>query len=215
MFTGATKLFFNMQAGFSAIDYIDGLFFLMYAILLTQYGFYMWNEQQISRRYQHDESLLSFKLSEYYSATRDFFLKKMKQRFVILLILTYFGSFWCFAIITSCLMNPVNSDGKLVDTFTIGFAIMSSQVICNHAIFMGQMRDWNKVTKACTITVVCLYFFAIFFANFNSTGIGEFKGHMFEVVTAPVIWLTVAPTTVIMVMPFWLERYYWRLVVFP
>lgn len=51
--TGATKLFFNIYAGFSASDFIDDFFFILYAIALTQYGYYMWNEQQICKaKYQ-------------------------------------------------------------------------------------------------------------------------------------------------------------------
>mmetsp|Transcript_45482 Transcript_45482/g.60351 ORF Transcript_45482/g.60351 Transcript_45482/m.60351 type:complete len:110 (+) Transcript_45482:1083-1412(+) len=48
--TGTAKLCFNLWAAYSAMDFIDVFFFIVYATLLTQYGFYLWNDQQISNR---------------------------------------------------------------------------------------------------------------------------------------------------------------------
>ena len=43
--TGTAKLFFNMTAAFSAMDFIDSFFFVGYATMMTQYGFNLWLEQ--------------------------------------------------------------------------------------------------------------------------------------------------------------------------
>ena len=47
--SGATKLYFNIYAAFSASDFVDELLFVAYSTLLTQYLFYMWTDIQISR----------------------------------------------------------------------------------------------------------------------------------------------------------------------
>ena len=42
--TGTAKLAYNCFAAYSAMDFIDGYFFMAYATLMTQYGFYLWSE---------------------------------------------------------------------------------------------------------------------------------------------------------------------------
>ena len=52
------------MAAFSASDFVDDFFFIAYAIILTQYGYYLWTELQISkRRYVNKEHLLGHRLS--------------------------------------------------------------------------------------------------------------------------------------------------------
>ena len=43
--TGTAKLAYNVVAVFSAMDFIDSFFFVAYATMMTQYGFYIWTEQ--------------------------------------------------------------------------------------------------------------------------------------------------------------------------
>ena len=59
--TGTSKLFFNIYAAYSAMDFIDAYFFLSYTALMTQYGWYVWNEQQFdSQLYGDEESKLGY-----------------------------------------------------------------------------------------------------------------------------------------------------------
>ena len=41
---GACKMLFNLYAGLSASDFVDDFFFIVYALFLTQYGFFCWTE---------------------------------------------------------------------------------------------------------------------------------------------------------------------------
>jgi len=180
----------------------------MYATLLTQYGFYLWNEQQICKLlYSKDEASLPFKLSANYTNNRDNYMKRIKKRFGLLLLFTYWGSFWCFLIPMNSLSGPVNSAGYTLDMYGMGFATMSSFVFFTHFLFAGQIRNWNRVIKVFVCIVASLYPLTIIVAQ-SVPIIGNFYKHIFEVLHLPLFWLAIPPALFMMVLPFYLERCY-------
>ncbi len=96
----------------------------------------MWTDIQVSReRYQHDESKLLFRMSHYFSAMRDCYIKKVKMRFATYCLFTYLASFFCFIVVFSTLTGPVNSEGKMLDMYGTGLACFMSFVILVHSLF--------------------------------------------------------------------------------
>ena len=166
--TGATKLFFNILAGFSASDFVDDFFFICYAIILTQYGAYLWNEFQINKqKYVNKEHLLGFKLSENYAMVRNVFVKRFKRRFLVFMVSTYWASFVCIVITMGTMHSQVNSDGQTLDQYGIGFPTYTCFVIMVHILWLSQIRDWNKA-----IMIFCgiiLLFFPICLTVANNT----------------------------------------------
>lgn len=164
--TGACKLMFNLNAGFSATDFVDDLMFTAYAILLTQYGFYLWTEVQVSReRYSHDESLLKYKLSEQYTVYRDVFIKKLLRRFFIFVAMTYWASAWCYAITQTALKDAVNVSGNMLDHYSMGFAMFTCFVLWTHTMWITQMRDWNRVLIIFVVIIVLSFPLVIFLGS--------------------------------------------------
>ena len=157
---------FNLNAGFSATDFVDDLMFTAYAILLTQYGFYLWTEVQVSReRYSHDESLLKYKLSEQYTVYRDVFIKKLLRRFFIFVAMTYWASAWCYAITQTALKDAVNVSGNMLDHYSMGFAMFTCFVLWTHTMWITQMRDWNRVLIIFVVIIVLSFPLVIFLGS--------------------------------------------------
>lgn len=97
--TGTAKLAHNIFACYSAMDFIDVYFFIAYSGLMTQYGFYVWNEQQTSvLKYSDDESKLGYTMSSNYSMVRDNFIKRVKRRFTFFAVATYWSGAWSFIV---------------------------------------------------------------------------------------------------------------------
>lgn len=135
--TGASKIFFNMHAGWSASDFVDDFFFIAYATLLTQYFFYLWSEMSVSNlRYSANESLLNFKMSENYAMIRATFIKRLKGRFVYFIVFTYWASFWCFYVNMTVLNGPVDKYGHTLNQLDMGFASYSCFVFLVHTLFI-------------------------------------------------------------------------------
>ena len=110
--TGATKIYFNFNAEASANDFVDDFFFVAYATFLSQYGFYMWNENNISRvKSNNDASNIPFKLSAYYIMVREYFMKKLMYRWCFFLVGIYVASGFCYLITFTSLKGAVNSEG--------------------------------------------------------------------------------------------------------
>lgn len=213
--TGATKLLFNCSAAFSASDFVDDFFFMAYAIFLTQYGFYLWTELQQSKvRYVRNEHLLSYKMSEYYAAMRDSFIKTVKQRYFVFLAMTYWASFWCFTITMQTMRYEVNESGYTLDQYGMGFATYTCFVFMVHTLWISQIRDWNVVIRTFVLIVMLFFPLAILTAQ-NSKLVGNFYKHILEVIRLPLFWLSIPPTLMIMVTPYYLERLYWQLYRFP
>lgn len=156
--SSASKIFFNIFTGFSAQDFVNDVYFILYAIFLTQYGFYTWTDRQLSNhRFSQDESLLHYKLSENYSMVRDNFISKIKHRFAVFLVMTYWGSFFSTLITMSTLQAEVNSTGQTLDQFAMGFATFTSFVFMVHIVWVSQMRDWNRLLVIFVVTIISLY----------------------------------------------------------
>jgi len=120
----ASKAIYSLwAAAYSGMDFIDVLFFLLYAVILTQYGWYVWNEQQISKAlYADDETKLKFELCEFYSMVRDNFIKRVKRRVAVFTVATYWAGFWGIYIVWNTLSGTVDSSGKALGIYDIGFA---------------------------------------------------------------------------------------------
>ena len=68
---------------------------------------------------------------------RDNFTKRIKRRFFIILLMTYWASFFSCLITMNTLRGEVNSDGNTLDQYDIGFATFTTFVLMSHIVWMS------------------------------------------------------------------------------
>jgi len=91
--------------------------------------------------------------------------------------MTYWASFWCFAVTMSAMRDSVNASGQTLDQYGMGFATYTCFVIMVHTLWISQIRDWNKVLSIFVLIVVLFFPFAILVAG-NSKLVGGFYKHI-------------------------------------
>lgn len=141
-------------------------------------------------------------------------MKQTKTRFAIFVCFTYMAAFWTFSITTASLSGPINKDGLTLDQYGVGLATMTSFVVFTHMLLLGQMRDWNKVIIIITSVIIGFYFIALLVAQ-NNPLLGTFHKHLIEVISQPLFWLSIPPAVFLMILPYYFERLYWRLLRHP
>ena len=157
--TGTAKMWYNCWAGFSAMDFIDTYFFVSYKSLATQYGWYLWNEQQFdSQLYgEEEEKKLGFKLYENYAMVRDHFIKRVKRRFIFFQSATFYSGFTSFYIPMYALWGAVNKDGLTWGINDIGMCSQMCWVFLNHLNFNIIIRQYNKPMKIFVMVTFIVY----------------------------------------------------------
>ena len=214
--TGAAKLFFNIHAAYSAMDFIDGYFFVGYATLMTQYGFYLWFEQQhCSQLYGDEEYKLAFRLSENYPVVRDSFIKRVKRRFIIYQTATFWAGFWCFYIPFNVMGDIVDKDGRGFGVHDIGLLAQMCFVFLNHLNFNTVIRRYDKPMRI-FVMITLVGYCMILTVGCVIPGLSpNFYMRVPEVIGSPLYWLTFLPTLALSFLPYYLEKCYWTLWRFP
>ena len=154
-------------------------------------------------------------MSDNYIMVRDFFIKRVKRRFIFFMVATYWSGFWCFYLPHMSMSEGVNKEGQTLGLYDLGFATQMCFVILNHALFMTVIRDWTKIMRIMTSVTLVLYILVMGTAHNMPGGSPNFYKHMLEVLTLPIYWLSLIPTIAIGFIPYYLERAYWQLWRFP
>ena len=145
---------------------------------------------------------------------RDYLMKKLMYRWYFFLVAIYMASLFCFKVIFESLYRVVNSEGKTLDQFGIGMAMLSCFVLWLHITFLGSLRDWNILVKIAVSILLSIYPLSLLIAS-RAPGISLLYKHGFEIMSLPLFWLAIIPTVALMVTPFYLERIYMQVYLYP
>jgi len=100
MITSVAKILFNIYAaGFSGSTYVTELAYVMFAVPITQYGFFNLFEKDVSFfNHSADEAAMPFKMCDHYAHYRDKWIKKIKERFALYAVFTLYNGTIAFYI---------------------------------------------------------------------------------------------------------------------
>jgi len=132
------------------------MFFAVYSINVTWYGFYNMFEQVVSfRRYKHSEHLLPFKMSHHYQWVRDFTVKYWLRTFFLWVVGYYYAAAVAFTVPFYSFGETPDANGKQVGMWTVGMMIYLLCVFLCHFLFFTFFRDFNRtvVIIGCIIWV--------------------------------------------------------------
>ena len=112
---------------------------------------------------------MGFRLSDYYAMVRDFFVKRVKRRFIFFTVATYWAGLACFLIPYTAMSESVDHKGRILGVYDIGFAVQMCFVMINHLNFMTTIRDWSRPMRI-FVTITWVLYLVIIVAASNVPG---------------------------------------------